>query len=130
ATIRELAAQLRSGQTTSVKLTQHYLDRLQKHGPGLNAVANLTRDLALQQAQAADDERRAGRDRGILHGIPYAAKDLLATRGIPTTWGAAPFKDQVIDADATVISRLREAGAVLCAKLSMVELAGGFGYRQ
>ena len=130
ATIRQLAQQLRSGATTSVKLAEFYLNRLTEFGPRYNAVANLTPDLARQQAQQADDELRAGRDRGLLHGIPYAAKDLLATRGIPTTWGAAPFKDQVIDTDATVIVRLREAGAVLCAKLSMVELAGGFGYKQ
>ena len=90
----------------------------------------LTRDLALEQAHQADDDLKAGHDRGPLHGIPYGAKDLLATRGIPTTWGAEPFRNRVIDQDATVITRLRDAGAVLCAKLSMVELAGGMGYHQ
>ena len=75
-------------------------------------------------------ELAAGRDRGPLPGIPYGVKDLLATRGIPTSWGAAPMKDRVIDADATVIVRLREAGAVLAAKLAMVEIAGGLGYKQ
>lgn len=84
----------------------------------------------MSQAEVADKELKAGKDRGPLHGIPYGAKDLLATKGIPTTWGCAPYKDRVFDFDATVITRLREAGAVLCAKLSMVEIAGGMGYRQ
>ena len=78
----------------------------------------------------ADAELADGRDRGPLHGIPYGAKDLLSTVGAPTTWGAAPFRDQVIDEDAAVVERLREAGAVLVAKLAMVEIAGGFGYDQ
>src|SRR5207249_1074942 len=90
----------------------------------------ITRELALEQAARADAELKAGRDRGPLQGIPYGAKDLLATKGIPTTWGCVPYKDRVIDRDATVIARLRDAGAVLVAKLSMVELAGGMGYRQ
>ena len=83
---------------------------------------------ALKEARAAEQEIRAGNYRGPLHGIPYGAKDLLATKGIPTTWGAAPYKDQVFDYDATVIHKLRNAGAILSAKLAMVELAGGFGY--
>ncbi|MBS0205265.1 MAG: amidase [Planctomycetes bacterium] len=130
ATIRQLASKLRSGTVTSVELTRFFLDRLEKFGPVYNAVATITRDLALKQAQQADEELKSGRDRGVLHGIPYGAKDLLATMGIATTWGAAPLKDQMFDTDATVITRLRDAGAVLCAKLSMVELAGGFGYKQ
>lgn len=130
ASIRELSKRLRSGATTSQKLTTFFLERLQRLGPNYNAVVVITRDLAITQAQKADDELRAGKDRGPLHGIPYAVKDLLATRGFPTTWGAAPLKGQMIDEDATVVTRLREAGAVLCAKLSMVELAGGFGYKQ
>ena len=77
---------------------------------------------------ATEKEIKAGKYRGPLHGIPYGVKDLLATKGIPTTWGAEPYKDQVLDYDATVIRKLREAGAVLVAKLSMVELAGGFTY--
>jgi aspartyl-tRNA(Asn)/glutamyl-tRNA(Gln) amidotransferase subunit A len=84
----------------------------------------------MTQAAEADAELKDGRDRGPLHGIPYGAKDLLATRGIPTTWGCAPYRDRVIDHDATIITKLRAAGAVLVAKLSMVELAGGMGYRQ
>ncbi|MDB5348473.1 MAG: Amidase [Schlesneria sp.] len=130
ASIRELAADLRSGAVTSVQLAKYFLDRLQKHGPKFNAVVRVTHDVALDQAGQADEELKRGQDRGLLHGIPYAVKDLLATKGIPTSWGAAPLKDQLIDEDATVVGRLRAAGAVLCAKLSMVELAGGFGYKQ
>lgn len=130
ATIRELARRLRSGETTSVQITDYFLRRLETLGPTYNSVVTVTRDLALAQARQADEELRGGKDRGFLHGIPYGAKDLLSTRGIPTSWGAPHLKDQLIDEDATVIVRLREAGAVLCAKLSMVEFAGGFGYRQ
>src|SRR5947208_13706688 len=97
-------------------------------GPDLGAVVTVTRDLALEQARAADREIAAGRWRGPLHGVPYGAKDLLATKGIPTTWGAEPYREQVFDHDATVVRKLREAGAVLVAKLAMIELAGGFGY--
>ncbi|MDZ4689015.1 MAG: amidase [Planctomycetaceae bacterium] len=130
ASLPELGAQLRSGTATSVALTEFFLDRLERFGPRFGAVVTLTRELALEQAKQADADLKAGRDRGPLHGLPYGAKDLLATRGIPTTWGAAPLKDQVFDEDATVVVRLRDAGAVLAAKLSMIELAGGFGYRQ
>jgi aspartyl-tRNA(Asn)/glutamyl-tRNA(Gln) amidotransferase subunit A len=84
--------------------------------------------VALKEARAADKEIRADKYRGPLHGIPYGVKDLAATRGIPTTWGAEPYKDQVFDYDATIIRKLRQAGAILTAKLAMVELAGGFGY--
>ncbi len=130
ASIRELAADLRSGTVTSVQLAKYFLDRLRTHGPTFNAVVCVTQEIALDQARQADEELKRGEDRGPLHGIPHAVKDLLATKGIPTSWGAAPLKDQLIDEDATVVSRLRAAGAVLCAKLSMVELAGGFGYKQ
>lgn len=130
ATIAVLGARLRSGAIGSVELTRFYLDRLECLGPKYNAVVTLTRDLALEQAARADAELKAGKDRGPLHGIPYGAKDLLATKGIPTTWGCAPYRDRVIDEDAHVIRRLREAGAVLVAKLGMVECAGGMGYRQ
>src|SRR5262249_59765849 len=85
---------------------------------------------ALAEARQADRDLADGNDRGPLHGMPYGAKDLLATRGIPTTWGAAPFRNRVIDEDATVVRKLREAGAVLAAKLAMVEIAGGMGYKQ
>jgi aspartyl-tRNA(Asn)/glutamyl-tRNA(Gln) amidotransferase subunit A len=128
ASIRDLGALIRGRKLSPVALTEAYLDRLDKLGPRLGAVITVTRDLALKEARAAEAEIRAGRYRGPLHGIPYGAKDLLATRGIPTTWGAEPYRKQVFDYDATVIRRLREAGAVLVAKLAMVELAGGFGY--
>jgi aspartyl-tRNA(Asn)/glutamyl-tRNA(Gln) amidotransferase subunit A len=128
--IRELAAKLRCREFTAVQLAEFFLDRLQRIGPKLNAVVTVTRDLALRQAKEADEELAAGKDRGLLHGIPYGAKDLLAAKGYPTSWGAAPFKEQMLDLDATVIVRLREAGAVLAAKLAMVEIAGGLGYVQ
>src|SRR5262245_36364030 len=128
--IPELGRLIRSRQITSEALTQGYLDRLEKHGTRLGAVVTITRELALEQARAADREIRAGRIRGPLHGIPYGVKDLAATKGIPTSWGAEPYKTQVFDYDATIVIKLREAGAVLLAKLAMVELAGGFGYNQ
>ena len=128
ASVRELGALIRNQQISPVVLTEAYLDRLEKIGTKLGAVVTITRDLALKEARAAEKEIKAGKYRGPLHGIPYAVKDLLATKGIPTTWGAAPFKDQVFDYDATIVRKLRDAGAVLLAKLAMVELAGGFGY--
>jgi aspartyl-tRNA(Asn)/glutamyl-tRNA(Gln) amidotransferase subunit A len=130
ATIRELAAQLRAGDFTAVELAEFFLDRIERQAKPLNAVVTSTKETALEQARQADADLRARRDRGPLHGIPYGAKDLLATRGIPTSWGAAPLKEQMIDDDATVVRRLREAGAVLVAKLAMVEIAGGLGYDQ
>jgi aspartyl-tRNA(Asn)/glutamyl-tRNA(Gln) amidotransferase subunit A len=130
ATIAELGRLIRSGQTTPTRLAEHCIDRLETVGRQLNAVVTITHDLALAQARQAEEELAAGHDRGPLHGIPYGAKDLLATAGIPTSWGAAPLKDQVFNQDAAVVERLREAGAVLVAKLAMVECAGGFGYEQ
>ena len=126
--VHELGAQVRAQKISPVELTASYLARLEKFGAKLGAVATLTPDLALEQARAAQKEIAAGRMRGPLHGIPYGAKDLLATRDIKTTWGAPPFRDQVFDFDATVIRKLRAAGAILVAKLSMIELAGGGGY--
>jgi aspartyl-tRNA(Asn)/glutamyl-tRNA(Gln) amidotransferase subunit A len=126
--VRALGAMLRAGKVTSVQLTEVSLQRLETIGPRLGALATLMRDSALAEARARDAEGAAGRWRGPLHGIPYGAKDLLATKGVPTTWGAEPYREQVFDYDATVIGRLREAGAVLVAKLAMVELAGGMGY--
>lgn len=130
ASVAELGRQLRSKGTTAVALAELFLHRLKTFGSEYNAVVTITSEIAMAQAAQADQELRDGKDRGPLHGIPFGVKDLLATKGIPTTWGAAPFRAQVFDFDATVVSRLKEAGAVLCAKLSMVELAGGFGYRQ
>ena len=129
--VRQLAALVRTRVVSPVALVETFLDRLERLGPVYNAVVTIIRARALEQAQRAEREIAAGRYRGPLHGIPYGAKDLLATSGgIPTTWGAAPFREQRFDFDATVVSKLDEAGAVLCAKLAMVELAGGMGYRQ
>jgi aspartyl-tRNA(Asn)/glutamyl-tRNA(Gln) amidotransferase subunit A len=128
APIRRLAAAIRQRDISPVALAEAYLDRLDKLGPKLGAVVTVTRDLALKEARAAEREIQAGRYRGPLHGIPYGVKDLLATKGIPTTWGAAPYKKQIFDYDNTVVQKLRAAGAVLVAKLAMVELAGSFGY--
>lgn len=123
--VTALAALIESKRITSTELTKIYLDRLKKYGDTLKCVVTLTEDLALKQAADADAEIKAGKYRGPLHGIPWGAKDLLATKGIKTTWGATPYKDQVIDLDATVVERLRDAGAVLVAKLSMGALAQG-----
>jgi Asp-tRNA(Asn)/Glu-tRNA(Gln) amidotransferase A subunit family amidase len=121
----ELGHLLRTKQISSLELTRMYLDRLKKYGPKLECVVTVTEEIALRQARKADAEIAAGKYRGPLHGIPYGAKDLLATKGVRTTWGSVPFKDQVFDEDATVIKRLEEAGAVLVAKLTMGELAWG-----
>jgi len=123
--VTALASLIKARKITSLQLTTLYLERLKKYGPALKCVITLTEDLALHQAARADEEIAAGKYRGPLHGIPWGAKDLLSTKGIPTTWGAMPYKDQVIDTDATVVSRLEEAGAVLVAKLSMGALAMG-----
>jgi aspartyl-tRNA(Asn)/glutamyl-tRNA(Gln) amidotransferase subunit A len=130
ASVRDIGTRLRARDFSCVELTEFFLGRLKTIGPKLNAVATVTQELATQQAEQADRELKAGKDRGPLHGIPYGAKDLLATKGIPTSWGAAPFSDRIIDTDSTVVARLREAGAVLIGKLAMVEIAGGLGYRQ
>ncbi|HEY0077350.1 MAG TPA: amidase [Pyrinomonadaceae bacterium] len=128
--VRELSAMIRARRLSPVELAEAYLSRLERYGKRLGAVATVMRESGMREARAAEREIRAGRYRGALHGIPYGAKDLLATREAPTTWGATPYKDQRFDFDATVIRRLREAGAVLVAKLSMIELAGGMGYNQ
>jgi Asp-tRNA(Asn)/Glu-tRNA(Gln) amidotransferase A subunit family amidase len=125
ATVPQLAELIRTRKVSSVELTKMYLNRLKRYGPKLLCVVTLTEDLALKQAADADAEILRGRYRGPLHGIPWGAKDLFATKGIKTTWGAEPFRDQVIDYDAAVVERLREAGAVLVAKLSMGALAQG-----
>jgi len=123
--VTELSELIRRQRVSSLALTRMYLARLRKYDPVLRCVISFTEERALKQAQAADDELRRGRYRGPLHGIPWGAKDLLAVRGYKTTWGAAPFKDQVIDTDATVVRRLDDAGAVLIAKLTLGELAQG-----
>jgi aspartyl-tRNA(Asn)/glutamyl-tRNA(Gln) amidotransferase subunit A len=111
-----------------VELAGETCDRLARLGPRYNAVATVTRERALEEAKRADAAIKR-RERRPLLGIPYGAKDLLAAKGAPTTWGAPPYRDQVIDLDATAVARLKRAGAVLAAKLAMVELAGGGGYR-
>jgi aspartyl-tRNA(Asn)/glutamyl-tRNA(Gln) amidotransferase subunit A len=128
--VRELGEAVRTRAVSPVELTQTFLDRLERLGPRYNAVVTLTRERAVEQARRAEREIAAGRWRGPLHGIPFGAKDLLAVAGAPTTWGAAPLRAQTFEGDATVIRRLEDAGAVLVAKLAMVELAGGMGYRQ
>src|SRR5882672_7840215 len=125
----ELARRIRLRQLLPVQLTESYLERGRGIGARLNAYATLTPDLALKQAHAAEAEIAAGKYRGLLHGIPYAAKDLLAVKGYPTTWGARPYVDQRFDYDATVIRKLEAAGAILLGKAAMIELAGGMGYR-
>ena len=127
--VTELSRRIRSRQLSPVELTESYLERSRNFGPKLNAYATLTPDLALKQAHAAEKEIAAGKYRGPLHGIPYAAKDLLAVKGYPTTWGARPYADQHFDYDATVVKKLEAAGAVLLGKAAMIELAGGMGYR-
>ena len=127
--VTELSHRIRQKQISPVQLTESYLERSRKLGPRLNAYATLTPELALKQARAAEKEIAAGKYRGPLHGIPYAAKDLLAVKGYPTTWGARPYVNQKFDYDATVIRKLQDVGAVLLGKAAMIELAGGLGYR-
>ena len=127
--VRELSKRIQARTLSPVDLAQAYLDRSERIGSKLNAYAVLTRDLALREARQAEHEIRAGKYRGPLHGIPYAAKDLLAVKGYATSWGAKPYSGQKFDYDATVIQKLRAAGAVLIGKAAMIELAGGMGYR-
>ena len=126
--VRELSELVRTRRVSAVELAETFLERLDRIGPRFNATVTVIREQALHEARRADGEIGRGEYRGPLHGIPYGAKDLLATRGTPTTWGAAPLREQVFDYDATVIRKLRDSGAVLIAKLAMVELAGGMGY--
>jgi len=123
--VRDLAELVRTRKITSTQLTRMYLERLKRYGPRLKCVVTLTEDLALKQARRADEEIAAGKYRGPLHGIPYGAKDLFAVKGYRTTWGAMPYKDQIIDEEATIIEKLKKAGAVLVAKLTLGALAWG-----
>ncbi|MBL8216852.1 MAG: amidase [Bryobacterales bacterium] len=129
APIAELQAGIKARKYSSVELTRAYLDRLEKLGPRYNALALLIREPAIRKAHDADGDIMRERIRSPLAGVPYAAKDLVAVAGGPTTWGAKPFAGQVFEEDASVVQRLGKAGAVLIGKLSMVELAGGGGYR-
>lgn len=125
APVTELAELVRTRRVTSMELTTMYLDRLERHGPTLECVITITRDLALQQAKRADQELATGRYRGPLHGIPWGGKDLLTENSYRTTWGAKPYEEQHLLEDATVVRRLEEAGAVLLAKLTLGALAQG-----
>lgn len=124
-TIRQLAELIRTKQITSVDLTKFYIERLKKYDPKLLFMVTLTEDYALKQAAKADEEIKNGHYKGVLHGIPYGVKDLLAQKDYKTTFGAVPYKDQKLDVDATIITKLDAAGAVLCAKLTLGELAQG-----
>ena len=130
--IPQLASLIKNKKISSVELTKFFLNRLKKWGDTLECVITLTEELAMKEAQQADDEIRKGMYRGPLHGIPYGLKDLFAVKGYKTTWGSAPYKDQVIEQDAYVYTKLKNAGAVHCAKLSLGALAydnrwfGGF----
>ena len=127
--LRELGKHLREKKFSPVELTESYLGRSERLNSQLSAYVTITRELALEQARAAEKEITAGHYRGPLHGIPYAAKDLLAVKGYPTTWGAKPYASQEFDYNATVIERLNAAGAILIGKAAMIELAGGMNYR-
>jgi len=121
--IMQLASLIKNKKISSVELTKFFIDRLKKWGDTLESVITLTEDLAMQQAKQADDELKRGVYRGPLHGIPYGLKDLFAVKGYKTTWGSTPYKDQVLDVDSYVYTQLKNAGAVLCAKLSLGALA-------
>lgn len=124
-TIGELAELIRTKQITSTELTKFFIERLEKYDPILHCVVTFTKERAFKQAKLMDEEIAAGKYRGMLHGIPFGVKDLLATKDYKTTWGSVPFKDQLIKEDASVIKKLEGAGGVLVAKLSMGELAWG-----
>ncbi len=127
--VAELGPQIRSRKISPAELTESYLQRIRRYGEKLNAFETVTADIARREARTAEAEINAGKYRGPLHGIPYGAKDLLAVAGVRATWGATPCKNQMFDYDATVVRKLREAGAVLLGKTAMVEFAGGLGYR-
>src|SRR6267154_4666330 len=125
ASVRELAEMVRTKRVSSMDLTLMYLGRLKRYDPALKFLVTLTEERAFAQAKKADEEIAAGKYRGPLHGLPWGAKDLLATKGYRTTWGAGGFESQSIDEDATVVKRLDQAGAVLVAKLTLGALAMG-----
>jgi aspartyl-tRNA(Asn)/glutamyl-tRNA(Gln) amidotransferase subunit A len=129
ATADELHTELRTGRLSPVELTRGFLERIQRLNERYNAYEKVTPELALEQAARAASEMRAGKWRGPLHGIPYAAKDLFDTSGIATAWGTSFLRDRVPDRNATVVDRLEAAGAILLGKAAMVEFAGCLGYR-
>jgi aspartyl-tRNA(Asn)/glutamyl-tRNA(Gln) amidotransferase subunit A len=124
----ELGRRLHSRQLSPVELAESYLARIDRLDPKLHSFVTVCRDRALSHAQRAEEEIAAGTLRGPLHGVPYAAKDLFAIKGLRSTWGAKPFENQRFDYTATIIERLDQAGAVLLGTLAMIELAGGLGY--
>lgn len=128
-TIGELNAKLRAREFSAVELARAFGERLERLGPRYNALALPLREQAMKQAKAVDEDIKIGRLRGMLQGVPFGVKDLLAYPGHPTTWGAKPYAAQVINQTATVIKKLEKAGGLLTGKLSMVELAGGPSYR-
>lgn len=123
--LEQLAALIKSKKISSVALTQFFIERLKRYGDSLQCVISITEAIAMQQAKQADDELAKGKYRGLLHGIPYGLKDLFAVKGTKTTWGAAPYKDQVVAEDAYVYSKLKDAGAVLVVKFTLGALAMG-----
>src|SRR5262245_13336579 len=127
ATIPELNAGLARKEFSAEELTRAFLERMEQLGPRHNAVALLLPQEAIRKSKEVDKDLKRGRLRGPLQGIPYAVKDLLSYRGQPTTWGARPYAAQVFDYHATVVDKLEGVGAIITAKLAMVELAGGGG---
>jgi Asp-tRNA(Asn)/Glu-tRNA(Gln) amidotransferase A subunit family amidase len=123
--VQQLSKLISTKQITSEELTKFFIERLKKYNPKINCVVTLNEENALAQARAADKALASGEYYGMLHGIPYGIKDMFATKGLPTTYGAAPYKNQMLDYDATVVEKLQKAGAVLVAKLSLGELAMG-----
>jgi len=123
--IPELASLLRAGEVSCLSLTELYLKRLKKYDPQLHCVVSLTESYAIEQARKLDAELARGKDRGILHGIPYGAKDLFSFPGYPTTWGAGAYKEQKLDETAGIIKKLEDAGAILLAKTTLGALAMG-----
>lgn len=129
ATVRELNAKLKAREISAVELARRFSDRLEKLGPRYNALALPLREQALRDAAEVDKDLKRERFRGEVQGVPYGAKDLLSVAGQPTAWGARAYAGQVFNYTATVIEKLNKSGAILVAKLAMVELAGGGGYR-
>jgi aspartyl-tRNA(Asn)/glutamyl-tRNA(Gln) amidotransferase subunit A len=130
-TISELSNAIQRGEITPTELTQISIERLQKYGPILNCVVTITKKRAMKHAKKVETEINSREKKGLLHGIPWGGKDLLATSGgIPTTWGAYPLRAQQFNYNATVVRKLEAAGSILVAKLAMIELAGGMGYKQ
>jgi Asp-tRNA(Asn)/Glu-tRNA(Gln) amidotransferase A subunit family amidase len=123
--IEELASLIKSKKISSVELTKFFIERIKKYGDSLQCVISITEDIAIQQATEADAAITSGKYKGLLHGIPYGLKDLFSVKGTKTTWGASPYKNQIIEEDAYVYTRLREAGAVLVAKFTLGALAMG-----